>query len=155
MAEGGDPRWMEHSVHWSLLSGLAVSRLLLRIGLGLALIRGGPRPEGPPHRFQGVLPRGGTGECVDLFDLGLLILIGTPVLHVAVLAVGWWMMGDRRFAAVALTVLALLGLSLAGWGSGRSTPGRRSFRPSRSGAAKPSDSCPGSMPAGPDRSRSD
>jgi uncharacterized membrane protein len=45
--------------------------------------------------------------------LGLLILIGTPVLRVAVLAVGWWMMGDRRFAAVALTVLALLGLSLA------------------------------------------
>ncbi|MBV8557098.1 MAG: DUF1634 domain-containing protein [Planctomycetaceae bacterium] len=113
MAEGSDPRWQEHSVHWSLLSGLAVSALLLALGLGLALIRGGPRPEGPPHPLSALLRGAAHGEGVDLLDLGLLILIGTPVLRVAVLAVGWWTMGDRRFAAVALTVLALLGLSLA------------------------------------------
>ena len=113
MAETDDPHRLEHWVHWSLLSGLVLERLLLALGLGLALIRGGPRPEEPPPALTMLLRGAVRGEGVDLLDLGLLILIGTPVLRVAVLAAGWGRAGDRRFAAIALTVLALLGLSMA------------------------------------------
>jgi hypothetical protein len=38
--------------------------------------------------------------------------MATPIVRVGVLAVGWTIEGDWRFAAVAATVLALLGLSL-------------------------------------------
>ena len=46
-------------------------------------------------------------------DLGLLALMATPMLRVAVLALGWGLAGERRFAAVALAVLGLLGVGIA------------------------------------------
>ena len=112
MAEAGDPHRLEHWVHHSLRAGLIVSGLLLASGLVSALIRGGPRPEGAPPPLPRVLRGAFRGEGVDLLDLGLLVLIGTPVLRVAVLAVGWGLAGRWRFAAIALAVLALLGVSL-------------------------------------------
>jgi uncharacterized membrane protein len=113
MRQAEDSHRLEHRVHRSLLAGLAVSGLLLVLGLGVALSRGGPRPEGPPPSLAAVLRGALRGDGVDLLDLGLLSLIGTPVLRVAVLAVGWMAAGERRFAAVAVVVLGLLGASLA------------------------------------------
>ena len=46
-------------------------------------------------------------------DLGLLVLIGYAGLRVAVLVLGWGLAGERRFAAVALAVLGLLGVGIA------------------------------------------
>jgi uncharacterized membrane protein len=112
MARPDRPARLEHWVHRSLLAGLAVSAALMVLGLALALARGGPRSTAPRPLFDTM--RGALrGEGVDLIDLGLLALIATPALRVTVLAVGWAAQGNRRFAAVALTVLGLLGLSLA------------------------------------------
>lgn len=103
---------LRHWVHYSLLSGLVASSLLLVAGLALVLMRDEPRPAGPPAALldtvRGVL----AGQGIAMLDLGLLALMITPVLRVAVLAVGWSLAGWRRFAAIALTVLALLGASI-------------------------------------------
>ncbi len=99
-------------VHWSLLAGLILSGLLMLGGLTRALVGDRPRPEGPPPAFGDVLRGAFSFESVPLMDLGLLALMVTPVMRVAVLAVGWGRERNWRFLAVALTVLGLLGLSL-------------------------------------------
>ena len=103
---------LEHWVHWSLLTGLTISGLFLMAGLVIALTSHQERPLGPPPPlgtlFQGAMH----GNGVDLLDLGLLALVCTPILRVAVLALGWGTAGDYRFAVVALVVLGLLVLSL-------------------------------------------
>jgi hypothetical protein len=100
-------------VHRSLVAGLALGGLLMAGGLVLALAEGRPRPEGPPPRIGAVLRAAAGGDGVALMDLGLLVLMATPVVRVAVLAVGWGWEREWRFVAVALAVLALLGLSIA------------------------------------------
>ena len=49
-------------------------------------------------------------------ELGILLLIATPVLRVATSAALFLLEGDRRFALIALVVLLLLLLSLFGLG---------------------------------------
>src|SRR5206468_3862654 len=94
-------------------SGIVLSGVLLSLGLALSLARNVPRPEGHPPPLATVFRLAFRGQGVDLLDLGLLALIGTPIVRVFVLAVGWGLAGERRFMAVALVVLALLGLSFA------------------------------------------
>ena len=104
-------RW----VHWSLLCGAALSGLLLAWGLFLnghsVRLTEAPAEPGPVH-LTALLHGVANGDAVSLMDLGLLLLITTPILRVAVLGLGWLIHGDGRFAAVALVVLAMLVLSL-------------------------------------------
>jgi uncharacterized membrane protein len=111
--KGDNSHRLERWVHWSLLTGILVSGFLLALGLVVSLARGGPRPPGPPPNLAEVFRLAIRGRGVDLLDLGLLALIGTPIVRVFVLAVGWGLAGERRFLAVALVVLGLLGLSFA------------------------------------------
>ncbi len=53
------------------------------------------------------------GDRTAILDLGLLLLMLTPVLRVTILAIGWLTARQTRFALVALTVLLLLALSFA------------------------------------------
>jgi hypothetical protein len=95
-----------------LLAGLVLSGLLLVTGLAFALLGGQVRPDGPPPSAATMLREACKGSGVAFLDLGLLVLLGTPVCRVAVLAVGWGLSGERRFSAVALVVLSLLGIGL-------------------------------------------
>jgi hypothetical protein len=101
-------RW----VHYTLLSGVALAGLLMAVGLIVSAGRGQPRPIGRPSPISSLPERITSGDGVALIELGLLILILTPVLRVAVLAVGWLAAGDRKLAAIAMSVLALLALSV-------------------------------------------
>jgi uncharacterized membrane protein len=58
-----------------------------------------------------VVSAASSGNGVALIYVGLLVLIGTPILRVAVLALGWGVAGSWRFLAVSLAVLALLAAS--------------------------------------------
>jgi uncharacterized membrane protein len=104
---------LEHAVHLTLLAGVTASGLLLFAGLLLLFAGHQPRPEGLPPAFRALLQGAFRGDGLSIIHLALLLLMATPLVRVAVLAVGWAAQGDRRFAAVALIVLGLLAVSLA------------------------------------------
>ena len=52
------------------------------------------------------------GDGAAIIQLGLLLLIATPVARVAFAAIGFWLEGDRAYVAISLTVLAILIYSL-------------------------------------------
>ncbi|MGC8642409.1 MAG: DUF1634 domain-containing protein, partial [Isosphaeraceae bacterium] len=91
--------------------GVMISGLLIAGGLVLALVFNHPRPEGTAPSLSLSLQHASRGHGIALMNLGLLALMVTPVLRVAVLAIGWGMNRDRRFLAVALGVLVLLTIS--------------------------------------------
>ncbi len=90
-----------------LIVGAGVGLLAMAVGLGLYLaLPAAARPTGGSP--QG-LPAGvGTGNPVDVINLGILILMATPVARVAALVAGFLWEGRTRFALVSLLVLAML-----------------------------------------------
>lgn len=112
MSTNSSEHRLEHWVHWSLLSGLLLSATLLSLGLIICLVSGQPRPLGPPPSVSTILRGVRHSQGVSLIELGLLVLMGTPVLRVAVLALGWLLDREWRFAGVAFTVLGLLAVSV-------------------------------------------
>jgi uncharacterized membrane protein len=111
MTEPDSLHRVQHWVHLSLVTGLVLSGGLLILGLVVALLSGQPRLHGPPPPLRDVLRAAAAGEGDALLQVGLLVLVATPVVRVAVLALGWGLSGDRRFMAVSLVVLALLAVS--------------------------------------------
>jgi uncharacterized membrane protein len=101
-------RW----VHFVLLIGVVAAGLLMAVGLVIAVAGEQPRPVVQPHLLSSLPSRLADGNGIALIELGLLVLILTPVARVAVLTIGWLVGGDRRFAAVAASVLGLLALSV-------------------------------------------
>jgi hypothetical protein len=105
-------RGLERAVHRSLLGGLLASGLLLVAGLAIVLATGEQRGAGPPPPFATLLAGAAAGRGVAIVDVGLLILMLTPALRVAVLGFGWARARELRFALVAASVLALLVVSV-------------------------------------------
>jgi uncharacterized membrane protein len=110
-----DPRQnerLQRAVHWTLLGGVALSGSLMLVGLAVALLGAQPRPHNMPPGLVALLRTSLSGNGASMIELALLVLMATPVMRVAVLGIGWAMSGTRRFAVVALAVLALLGFSI-------------------------------------------
>jgi len=112
MSDTHDPAALARSVHRVLLTGVVVAGILLAIGLVVAVAGGQPRPIGQPASIRTLPARLAAGDGVALIESGVLVLVLTPALRVAVLAIGRAVAGDRPAAAVAGTVLALLALSV-------------------------------------------
>ncbi len=110
--EDSETHRLQRWVHRSLLAGLVLSGLLL--ALGLAAATRVPRPEDGqmPQPMGALVEHAARGDGEALMTLGLLALMATPVIRVGVLAAGWSVEGELRFAAVAAAVLVLLGASL-------------------------------------------
>jgi hypothetical protein len=108
----GEQHRLEHWVHRSLLAGLLASGVLLAAGLAAAAAKEQPGPPENPRPIALLVTDALRGEGEALMTLGLLVLMATPVARVGVLAVGWAVEGERRLAAVAAAVLALLAVSL-------------------------------------------
>lgn len=64
--------------------------------------------------IAGVLHGVGARRCRDLIQLGLVLLIATPVARVAFSVFAFAMERDRTYVAITLVVLAILLYSLAG-----------------------------------------
>ena len=92
---------------WGFRTGAA----LLAIGILLALARRESlnRVADP---FAEVLPAVLDGEASGVVDLAIIWLMITPVLAVVVVALGFFRLGDRRYGALALLVLAVLGVTI-------------------------------------------
>jgi uncharacterized membrane protein len=130
VGEGPD-RPMTRAISVLLLVGVGVSAAILVVGLALLAttgqtgyheplrptdlrVRTSPAPF--PTTIGGVV-RGATALTpFAVIELGILLLIATPVLRVATSAVLFLLEGDRRFALITLVVLLLLLLSLFGLG---------------------------------------
>ena len=105
-----------------LRTGVALSAFMVAVGGVLYLVRHGTEPpnyyifRGEPAEFR-VLPNIVEGAVAlqrrrSLIQLGLLVLIATPILRVAFSAYGFWRQGDRTYVIITLIVLGLLLYSL-------------------------------------------
>jgi uncharacterized membrane protein len=113
--------WISHV----LRGGVVVSLILIVLGLSISFVHhpqyvqnreelerlvepGAAFPRTLPEVARGIASLQGRAIAVS----GLLVLILTPILRVAISIVAFIEQGDRRFALITITVILLLALSL-------------------------------------------
>ena len=105
-----------------LRAGVGLSAVMVAVGGVLYLVRHGTESpnynvfRGEPAAFR-VLPNIVEGAVMlqrrrSIIQLGLLVLIATPILRVAFSAYGFLRQGDRTYVVITLIVLVLLLYSL-------------------------------------------
>jgi uncharacterized membrane protein len=106
-----------------LLTGVMISGLVVLIGGVLYLLRYGRDPVhyehfdaqlGSLHSIIEVAKSGLHGDGRAIIEIGLLLLIATPVLRVAFSMVAFALEKDRLYVMLTLIVLVILLLSLLG-----------------------------------------
>jgi uncharacterized membrane protein len=117
---------IENTVGRLLQTGVTLSAVVVLIGAALYLIRHGSEPvgysvfQGEPaeyRSFHGILHGVATWRGRGFIQLGLLLLIATPVARVAFAVWGFAAEKDRMYVLFTLIVLAVLLYSLFGSGS--------------------------------------
>jgi len=103
-----------------LAVGVAASAILVGIGFAASFIVGwtgsligAATPPTETADFAQLLPRLIDLQPLAIVQAGLIVLIATPVVRVAVTALGFWRQRDALYVALSLLVLVLLGLSLS------------------------------------------
>jgi len=104
---------LRRAVHFSLLAGLLASAGFLIAGLAIRFVQGQPAAGAQPPQLATLAQRALQGNSDPLLDVGLLLLVLTPVLRIVVLGIGWAVERNWRFALVAFFVMILLGFSVA------------------------------------------
>ncbi len=106
-------------VSYVLLVGVVTSGILIALGFAASLpvgwtgsLRGDPSTTTSPTDFGAVLDGLGALRPIALAQLGLLVLLATPVLRVAASVVGFALEHDAIYTAITLAVLAILLASL-------------------------------------------
>ena len=102
-----------------LTTGVLVSAALIALGfVGSQLVgwsgslTGGPGSSANSTDFSGVLAGLGAARPIAFAQAGLLVLLATPVIRVAVSLVAFGLERDRLYAAITTTVLILLLVSI-------------------------------------------
>jgi uncharacterized membrane protein len=127
---GGDRHPMEIWISHVLRGGVLLSATIILFGLALYLVRG---PDaGEPQRLADVLGNGGQttaispgsiwtgvahGRATGIIELGVLLLILTPMTRVAMTVLLFLVQRDTVYVAITLTVLVILMVGLVGIGS--------------------------------------
>lgn len=114
MTEHAIPR--EDSIYQSaiqvLRAGFALSALVLAMGAIWSIIERHPlSSEVLP--FQEIPKALADGNPSALIDLGILVMMLTPVLVVMIIALQFSRLGERKFVSLTLGVLAILATSIA------------------------------------------
>jgi uncharacterized membrane protein len=92
--------------------GFRIGAVLLILGIVLTLVQG-QRLAGEAAPFSVVLSLLLAGNAAGVIDLAIIWFMFVPVVAVVAVAAAFWRMGDRRYAALSLVVLAILGASIA------------------------------------------
>ena len=107
------------AIGWVLRVGVTLSGLLIAIGFLSSFLVGwdgslsGAEAEPPGGTsFEGLLAGLAALRPIAIAELGLLLLVLTPVVRVAVSAIGFARERDGLYVAITLTVLAILASSL-------------------------------------------
>jgi uncharacterized membrane protein len=95
-------------VQWVLRGGLAISCVMLAIGVSIALATG--EHVAAPIRLHHLLSEGTVADRV--IGVGLLLLAMTPVVRVLSLVVIYAIERDRKFSLVALVVVVVLAAAI-------------------------------------------
>jgi uncharacterized membrane protein len=102
-----------------LLIGVSISAVLVAIGFGGALIvgwngslSGAAVGSADPTDFSSIGAGLAVLRPIAIAQAGLLVLVATPVVRVAVSLVGFVLERDRLYAAITAAVLALLLISI-------------------------------------------
>ncbi|MCE5252801.1 MAG: DUF1634 domain-containing protein [Actinomycetia bacterium] len=105
-----DETRLSRSLSWLLLAGLALAVTLMLTGAVLASLRTG-RPVARESSLT-ELPRALAAlEPEGFLDLGLLVLLATPIAKTAALLVGFARRRAWLFSVISLAVLVMLALS--------------------------------------------
>ena len=106
-----------------LRAGVLIAAAVVLLGAGIYLARHGHesvdfgtfRGESPELRtVSGIVSGSIHDRGRPIIQLGLLLLIATPVARVAFSAIAFWLERDYLYVGVTLTVLAVLAYSLIG-----------------------------------------
>jgi uncharacterized membrane protein YfcA/uncharacterized membrane protein len=104
------------AIGWILQGGVLLSAALILLGLFLLPTRPGGLSITRMLNFPQTLNAVGTGLQIwrpqALIALGLLVLIATPVVRVAVSVLGFVLERDRKYVVITLVVLAILLFSI-------------------------------------------
>ncbi len=110
----------ERIAAWVLAAGVAVSATLVAVGFAASFLvgwtgslGGAPIPPTDTTDFSGLIQRLVLLQPLAIVQAGLVVLIATPVMRVAVTAVGFWRQHDGLYIGLALLVLALLAVSFS------------------------------------------
>jgi uncharacterized membrane protein len=101
----------EHIISWVLRGGVLLSAGVITLGLALFASEGA-RVHAFPHTLPAVINSVTHGDPLGIIVFGLLLLLCTPVLRVAVSIIAFAMEGDRRYVAITSLVMTLLLLSM-------------------------------------------
>ena len=106
---------LERLMSLVLAIGVVVSAVLIALGFATSFVVGWSGsligtslPPASATDFTGLIARLAGLQPLALAQAGLVALIATPVVRVAVTAVGLWREHDALYAAITLAVLALL-----------------------------------------------
>jgi uncharacterized membrane protein len=92
--------------------GFRIGATLLGIGLAVAAIKS-ESIETTAESYSNVIPAIFDGDANGIISLAILCLVGTPVVTTLAVAVGFYRLGDRRFAGFSLIVLCILAVSIS------------------------------------------
>lgn len=101
-----------HSAVKVLRSGFFLSAAVLVAGAAWSIVDRHPLATGvlPFQEIPGALVDGNPSA---LIDIGILLMMLTPVITVLVIAVDFFRLGERTFVSLSLGVLAILATSIA------------------------------------------
>jgi uncharacterized membrane protein len=112
-------RRFEIAVSFVLIAGVAASAFLMVIGFLASFLvgwggslTGAPPQPSDPTSFAGLADGLRDLRPIAIAQLGLVLLILTPVARVAIAVVGFALERDRVYVAIAVTVLGVLLMSL-------------------------------------------
>lgn len=103
-------RWIVFVLKWG--SVLATVCMLAGVVGVLATAGGRALQVGPPVPFRTLLSQLSQGSPYAVIQVGVLMLLLTPVLRLVAAVGSFWMKRERRYALVSLTVLLIIVFSL-------------------------------------------
>lgn len=109
-------RQAELIISYVLRGGVLLSAAVIMLGL-LLFVAGGARARVFPHTIPAIFSSIGQGDPLGVIVLGLVILLFTPVLRVAVSIIAFAAEHDRRYVAITSLVLAILLISIIALGA--------------------------------------
>lgn len=100
------------TISWILQVGVVLSAIIILVGLSLLITQGGilgaQQLQAFPHTLNQVWSNLLVLQPQAIIELGLILLIATPVLRVVISVIAFNMEHDRRYVIIALLLLAIL-----------------------------------------------